>query len=239
MHKLRQVPKRFSDIRFCNRECLKQDLIFVSFTIFSFSRVKANLLIILLKSSKVLTSFRELSLLHTLSNIPVNKCPLGIHQVKLVVQPSPCFSNSCGVGEHANSTSNLSLVTSWHNSWRLVVNSNLEPSWTPVNKLDAPLGLDGCDGSVHILWHHVSSVEEAAGHVLAVTRVTLHHLVCRLETGVGDLRNSYLLMVSLLSRDDRSIGHQRKVDPGIGNQVGLELSKVNVQSSIKSERSSD
>merc|ERR1712168_271521 len=227
-------------------KCLIQNLdhryffsIFISFAIFSFSRVKANLLIILLKSSKVLTSFGELSLLHTLSYIPVNEGPLGIHEVKLVVQPSPGFSNSCGVGEHADCTSNLGSVSSWHNSWWLVVDANLESCGTPVNKLDAPLGLDGCDGSVHILGDHISSVEKTASHVLAMTRIALHHLVSRLKAGIGDLRHSYLLMVSLLSRYDGSIGHKREVDPWVRHQVSLELSEVNIQSSIKSEGSSD
>ena len=43
--------------------------------------------------------------------------------------------------------------------------------------------------------------------------VALHHLVGRLKAGVGDLRHAELLMVSLLSRDDRGVGDQREVDP--------------------------
>ncbi|KFP87158.1 hypothetical protein N311_09731, partial [Apaloderma vittatum] len=35
--------------------------------------------------------------------------------------------------------------------------------------------------------HHVPAVQQAARHVLAVPRVALHHLVGRLEAGVGDL----------------------------------------------------
>merc|ERR1719205_259708 len=214
-------------------------LIFISFSIFSLSRVKTDLLIILLKSSKILTGLRELSLFHTLSNIPVNKSSLGVHEVKLVVKPGPGFSNGSGVGQHADSTSNLSLVSSWNDSRRLVVDSNLESSWTPVNKLDAPLGLDGGDGSVHVLGDNISSIEKTAGHILAMTRVALHHLVGRLKTGVGDLGNSDLLVICFFSRDDGGIGHKRKVDPGVGHQVSLELSQVNVQSSIKSQGSCD
>merc|ERR1719205_58897 len=214
-------------------------LIFISFSIFSLSRVKTDLLIILLKSSKILAGLRELSLLHTLSNIPVNKSPLGIHKVKLVVKSGPGLGDGSGVGQHADSTSNLSLVSSWNDGRRLVVDSNLEASWTPVNKLDAPLGLDSGDGSVHVLGDNISSIEKAAGHVLAMTRVALHHLVGRLKTGVGDLGNSDLLVICFFSRDDGGIGHKRKVDPWVGHQVSLELSQVNVQSSIKSQGSCD
>ena len=46
-------------------------------------------------------------------------------------------------------------------------------------------------------------------------------------------------MVGLLGRDDWSVGDQREVNPWVGHQVGLELSQINVQSTVKSERSGD
>ena len=46
-------------------------------------------------------------------------------------------------------------------------------------------------------------------------------------------------MVSLLSGDNRGVGDQGEVNPGIGNQVGLELSQIHVESSIKSQRGGD
>ena len=59
--------------------------------------------------------------------------------------------------------------------------------------------------------------------------VALHHLVGRLEAGVGDLSNAELLMVGLLGGDDRSVGDEGEVDPGVGHQVGLELGQVHVE----------
>merc|ERR1712165_444139 len=156
-----------------------------------------------------------------------------------MVKSGPGFGDGGGVREHANGPADLGKVSTRDNSGWLVVNAYLETSGTPVNKLDAPLGLDGGNGSIHVLGHHVTSVEEAAGHVLAVTRVALDHLVSRLEAGVGDLRDSELLMVSLLGGDDGSIGDQREVDPGVGHQVGLELGQVHVESSIKPQRGGD
>merc|ERR1711892_889998 len=41
----------------------------------------------------------------------MDKSPLSIHEIKLVVQPSPSFSNSSCVGEHADSSLNLGKVT--------------------------------------------------------------------------------------------------------------------------------
>ena len=46
-------------------------------------------------------------------------------------------------------------------------------------------------------------------------------------------------MISLLSGDNRSVGHQREVDPGVGHQVGLELSQINVKSAVKSQGGGD
>lgn len=43
------------------------------------------------------------------------------------------------------------------------------------------------------------------------------YLIGRLKAGISDLCNWNLLMVSLLCRDDRCIGHQREVDPWVGD----------------------
>merc|ERR1711936_1289493 len=208
-------------------------------SIFSINGVKADLFIVFLKSSKILPSLGELSLLHTLSDVPVDEGPLGVHEVKLVVQPGPGLGDGGGVGEHADGTGGFGQVATRNDGGRLVVDSNLEPSGTPVNKLDAPLGLDGGDGGIDILGDHVTPVEETAGHVLSMTRIALHHLVGGLEAGIGDLPNGELLVVGLLSRDDGSVGDQREVDPGVGHQVGLELSKVHVEGSVEPQGCGD
>ena len=69
--------------------------------------------------------------------------------------------------------------------------------------------------------------------------ITGAYLVCGLEAGVSDLSNRQLLVIGFLSRDNWSIGHQREVNPGVGHQVGLELGQIDVQSTVKSERSGD
>merc|ERR1719285_655557 len=226
--------------KYLKQMAVEEELIFITLAVISsLSGVKANLLVILLKGGKILPGLGELTLLHTLTNVPVNKSPLGVHQVKLMVKPGPGLSDGGGVREHANSPADLSKISSGNDGWGLVVDTDLESGGTPVDKLDAPLGLDGGNGSVHVLGHHVSSVEEATGHVLAVTGVALDHLVSRLETGVGDLRDCELLMVGLLGRDDGGVGDQGEVDPGVGHQVGLELSQVDVQGSVEPQGGSD
>ena len=68
----------------------------------------------------------------------------------------------------------------------LKTKTHLETSWAPVHKLNSALGLDGGNGSVDILGYNITTVQHAAGHVLAMARITLDHLVSRLKTGIGD-----------------------------------------------------
>ena len=143
----------------------------------------------------------------------MHKSPLSIHQIELVIKSSPGLSDCRGVGQHADAAGHLGQVTSRHHGRGLVVDSNFEPGGAPVHELDGPLGLDGGDSGVDILGNHVTPVEHAAGHVLAVPGVALHHLVGGLEAGVGDLTHRQLLVIRLLCRDNRGVHGQREVNP--------------------------
>ena len=59
------------------------------------------------------------------SNLPVDKGPLGIHEVKLVVKSGPGLSNSRGVAQHAESALDLGQISSRDNSRGLVVDAHL------------------------------------------------------------------------------------------------------------------
>jgi len=85
------------------------------------------------------------------------------------------LSDGCGVGDHAYSSHDLSEITTWDNSWGLIVDSALESSWAPIDELDGPLSLDGSNGSVDILWYDITSVHHAAGHVFTMSGVTFGH----------------------------------------------------------------
>ena len=121
----------------------------------------------------------------------------NLHEIELVVKSGPCLSDGGGVGQHADGTLNFGQVTAWNDGWWLVVDTDLETSWAPVDELDSSLGLDGGDGSVDILGDDVTSVQHAAGHVLSVSGVALDHLVGWLEASIGDLGNTKLLVVGL------------------------------------------
>ena len=162
---------------------------------------------------------------------------LGVHEIELVIDSGEDLSDGSGVGDHAHGSHDLGEITTWDDSWWLVVDSALETGWAPVDELDGSLGLDGGDGGVDILGDDITSVHKAAGHVLSVAGVALGHHGGGLEGAVGDLGNGELLVVRLLSRDDWGVGGEHEMDTWVRHQVSLELSDIDVEGSIKSEGS--
>merc|ERR1719407_413016 len=65
--------------------------------------------------------------------------------------------------------------------------------------------------------------------------ITLGEHRSGLEHRVGDLAHGELLMVRLLSRDDRGVRRKHEVDARGWHQVGLELGDVHVQSAIETQ----
>jgi len=217
-------------------ECL---VLFTLAFVFTVDGVDADFFVILLEGGQVLTGLGELTLFHTFTDIPVDEGTLGVHEIELVVETSPGLGDSGSVGQHADGTLDLGQVTAGNDGWWLVVDTDLETSWAPVNELDSALGLDVCDGGVDVLGDDVTSVQEAAGHVLAVAGIALDHLVGWLEAGVGDLGDGELLVVGLLGRDDWGVSGEREVDTWVGDQVSLELGEIDIESTIESEGGGD
>jgi len=153
---------------------------------FTFSGFGTDLFVILLKGSKILTSFGEFTFFHTLTDIPVDEGSLGVHKIELVINTGKGLGNGSGVGNHAHSSLDTSKITTWDNSWWLVVDTALEASWAPVNELNSSLCLDGGDSGVDILRDDITSEHHTASHELTVTWVTLGKHVGWLEDGVGD-----------------------------------------------------
>ena len=241
---INQFPTLYSFWLFSHDNCCGLlffvNLILFTFLLsFAFYGVDADLFVILLESRQILAGLGELSLLHTLSHVPVHEGALGVHQVELVVKASPGLGDGGGVAQHAHGTLDLGQVTSRDNGWWLVVDADLETSWAPIDELDGTLGLDGCNGGVDIFGDDIATVQHTAGHVFAVTRITLDHLIGWLKAGVGDFSNRQLLVVGLLGRDDGSVCRQREVDTWVGHQVGLELGQVDVKGTVKPQRSSN
>lgn len=82
---------------------------------------------------------------------------------------------------HLHSAVDLGKISVGHHLGWLVADTNLESSWAPVDELDGALGLEVCDGNVHVLWYHITTVKQASSHVFSVARIALHHLVVGLE----------------------------------------------------------
>jgi len=165
----------------------------------------------------------------------MDESSLGVHEIEFVIDSGEDLSDGSGVGDHAACAHNLGEITTGDDGRGLVVDSALETGGAPVDELDGPLGLDGGDGGVDILGDDITSVHEAAGHVLSVSGVTLSHHRGGLEGGVGDLGYGELLVVGLLGGDDGCVRGEHEMDSGVGDQVSLELSDIDVEGTVESE----
>merc|ERR1711981_1339314 len=169
---------------------------------FTFGGFDSYLLVILLEGSKILSGFGEFTFFHTFTDVPMDEGSLGVHKIELMIDSGEDLSDGSGVGDHADGSHDFGEITSWDNSWGLVIDTALEASWAPVDELDGSLGLDGGNGGVDVLGDNVTSVHHTTGHVFTVSWVTFGHHGSWLESGVGDLSDGELLVVSFLGRDD-------------------------------------
>jgi len=148
------------------------------------------------------------------------------------------FSNSGRVRDHAYSSHNFSEITTWDNSWRLIIDTAFETSWAPVDELDSSFGFDSSNRSVYIFWYNITSVHHTTGHIFTVSWITFSHHRGRFESGVSDFSNGELFMISFFSRDNWSIRWKHEMDSWIWYKIGLEFSNIYVKSTIESKGSS-
>jgi hypothetical protein len=164
---------------------------------------------------------------------------LGVHEIEFVINSGEDLSNGGRVRDHADSSHDLGEITTWNDGWWLIVDTTLETGWAPVNELDGSLGLDGGDSGVDILWDDITSVHEAACHVLSVSWIALGHHSGWLEGGVGDLGDGELLVISFLGRDDWGVGRKHEMDSWVWHQVSLEFGDIDVKGTIESKGGSE
>lgn len=169
----------------------------------------------------------------------MNESTLRVEQVELVVQSRPCGSDRRRVGQHAERSRNLGEITAGDERGRFVADTELETGRTPVDELDRSLCLDLGNGGVDVLGDDVTSVEQATGHVLSLSRVTLDHLVVGFETRERHLGDRVGLVECLVGGDDGRVGGEREVDSREGHQVGLEFVQIDVQGTVESQGSGD
>ena len=165
----------------------------------------------------------------------MDESSFGVHKIEFMIDSGEDLSDSSGVRDHADSSHDFSEITSWDNSWWLIVDSAFETGWAPIDELDGSLGLDGGNGSVDVLGDDITSVHHAAGHVFTMSGVAFGHHGSWLESGVGDFSNRKLFMVSFLGRDNWSVRGKHEMDSGVWDQVSLELSDINVKGTIESK----
>merc|ERR1719238_201851 len=84
-------------------------------------RLGADLLVVLLEGGEILTGLAELTLLHTLTDVPVDEGALRVHEVELVVDAGEHLGDGGRVGDHADGALHLGEVTTRDDGRRLVV----------------------------------------------------------------------------------------------------------------------
>ena len=65
----------------------------------------------------------------------MDKRPLCVHEIELVIKSGPSFCNRRGVAQHADSSLDFGQIPTRYYSRRLIVDSDFETGWTPINKL--------------------------------------------------------------------------------------------------------
>ena len=108
---------------------------------------------------QIFSGFTELTFFHAFTNIPVNECSLGVHEIEFVIESSLSLDDDGGVAQHANSSLDFRQITTWNGGWWLVIDTDFESGWAPVNELDGSFGFDGGDGGVDVFWHNITSVQ--------------------------------------------------------------------------------
>merc|ERR1719311_213341 len=151
--------------------------------------LNANLLIILLESGKIFTSFTKFSFLHSFSYIPMHESTFAVHKIKLMIDAREDFSNCSGVTDHAASTHHLCQVTTWNHCRWLVIDTALEPCRTPIHELNCALCFDSSNRCIHILGDHIAAVHHAASHVFTMAWIALHEHRRRFKHRHCDLGN--------------------------------------------------
>jgi hypothetical protein len=73
--------------------------------------------------------------------------------------------DGCRTREHAHGSLHLGKITAGNDSRRLEIDTNFEPSRTPVNELNCSFCLDRRNGRVDVLWDDIAAIQHAASHV--------------------------------------------------------------------------
>jgi len=105
--------------------------------------------------------------------------------------------------------------------------------------VNGTLRLERSNSSINVIWHNISTVQQARGHVFAVTGITLHHLVVRLEACRRNLLDRIRLVGCLGGGYNRSVGDKREVDTRVRYKVGLEFIEIDIERAIEAKRSSN
>merc|ERR1719216_453315 len=198
--------------------------------------------VVLLEEAQVLAGLGELTLLHTLADVPVHEGALRVHQVKLGDEAlAEHAADGDVVRDHDDVPRGVGDVVALDADRGLVVQADLETGGAPVDEGDLVVGLDPLGDLVGLLGADVTAVVDGDGHVLVLGDVevgVLDEERGRVEGVVRDVLDGDGLEVLAalgLGQDGRD-GRVHEVEARERDQVRLELVHVNVQLTVEPER---
>lgn len=165
----------------------------------------------------------------------MKKSSFGEHHVELVIDFCPGLNDSCCRSQHGACSCDGCQVSSFHNCWRLAVDSDLEASRWPFDELQLAIFLYFGDSWIHVLRYDVASIQHAACDVLSTITIALHHLVFVFEQFRCQFSDRHLLMSSSRMRNQRGKWCERKMDSWIRHQICLELVHVDIKRTVETE----
>lgn len=180
-------------------------------------RLQPHLFVVLLQRRQILPSLWELPFFHTLPHIPMHKRPLGIHQIKLMINSRKHFGYWCSVRYHAYCAHNFCHIATWDDCGGLVVDADFEACGAPVDEFDCSLGFYCLDSWANILRNDITTIHQRARHILSMSGITFRHHIRWLEHIISNLLYIKHLMIRLLRRYNWRIRRQHKMYPRIGH----------------------
>lgn len=92
------------------------------------------------------------------------KGTLGVQEIEFVVKSTPSSRDGGCVRQHAHAARYLGEIATGDVSWRLVADTELEASRTPVNELDRTFCLDNGNSGVYVFRNDITTVQQRASH---------------------------------------------------------------------------
>mmetsp|Transcript_33652 Transcript_33652/g.54772 ORF Transcript_33652/g.54772 Transcript_33652/m.54772 type:complete len:474 (-) Transcript_33652:67-1488(-) len=202
--------------------------------------LRQHIQVILLQESQILSGLGKLALFHTLTDIPMHKRALRIHQVVLLADALAKHSRDGGIvsNHHHVALGRRQIILRQHRRW-LLIETDLEASRAPLHKRRLLVRLQPLHRRVRLFRLHIATIIHRNSHIFVLFRIKISNLgkkVARRETRLRDGLHIILLRFRFLRCHHRRHRRNHEMQTREGHQVGLELVEVHIQFALETQR---